>query len=511
MHCPNCGTELPNNASFCTECGKPITQPAPEPAPEPEPAPAPEGGAKGWQKNKITAIVLAVAGVALMVVGIIRVVSGVSGIVGGKDVMRDEQYFDSHGYLTLNALVELSGQEVIDQLKAAGYEFVDSGDASIGVGWRLPDGSGVLTVYVGPASETMPGMDLATVPKGGGDQPTAYSFKFDDYTTPKDALDGMCGVNPTRRLDTDAGISLAVLESTSGEQYLCIATVNDANQNVVLANEAMVKTGVFGEPGDTVEGLFSKAEAEVKGEGLYGTAGESEVLDDFVAPESGMTKQDDGAKTQKKDETSKTDEASKNVEAPATLTEECLDEYGNPTMYAISELSGKDLVQVLKSQGFAYDSKQKAFLNDKASVFAVLGGENGQAIDDKAIEAKAAGGGSDPVVYVLSSMQYVDAIDMLRGTAKCVIEDECVVGENVVAVVYGPSMQEYLVVVVPEDADNDRYSFGMYSSAAVAAGLFNRTSNLGDGNKEYGSTIAEVWKTLTGGAVGDYVRDHPVS
>ncbi|MBR2783928.1 MAG: zinc-ribbon domain-containing protein [Firmicutes bacterium] len=53
MHCTNCGSELPENVSFCPNCGTrvaaaPEPAPAPEPPrqeppqPEPEPAPEPE-------------------------------------------------------------------------------------------------------------------------------------------------------------------------------------------------------------------------------------------------------------------------------------------------------------------------------------------------------------------------------------------------------------------------------------------------------------------------------------
>ncbi|MDO4798539.1 MAG: zinc ribbon domain-containing protein [Coriobacteriales bacterium] len=541
MHCPNCGTELPNNASFCTECGKPIAQAAPEPPapepspapkPEPQPAPAPapqpapepkakpkkEPKAKSWQQNKITAIVLAVAGIALVVVGIIRVVSGVTGIVGGKNVTRDERYFESHGYMTMNALMDLSGEEITEQLKAAGYEYVESDDEKVGVGWRLPDGSGALTAHRGPITDgNAPGTDLTQIPKGGGDYPTVYSFAFENYTSSKDAIDGMCGTTPAKDVITEGNVSATVLESSSGEKFLCVSTIDDANKNIVLANEAMVETGAFSEPGDTIDSLYAQFEAEVGGAGLSGDMGKGDVMGDLITPQVDATtakdvsKDTSADKDKDADKTQKKDTSTTAVEAPATLTQECLDEFGNPTMYAISELSGKDLVQTLQSQGFSYASEQKLYANNKDSVFLVMTGEDGQTLSDKDIEALEKGGGNTPLVYVLSSTQYKDALAMLQGTDKCVIEDVMLMGDKAVAVVYGPSMQEYLVAVVPDDTVDGRFSFGMYSSVAVAAGLFDQTSDLGEGDKKYGDTISQVWETLTGGSVGDYVRDHPVN
>ena len=77
----------------------------------------------------------------------------------------------------------------------------------------------------------------------------------------------------------------------------------------------------------------------------------------------------------------------------------------------------------------------------------------------------------------------------------------------VYAVVHGPSMKEYLVLVAPKD---NTYVLAMYSNEAVAAGLVGKISKLDDENTEkLGNSIDEVWKALTDGPVGDYVREHP--
>ena len=40
--------------------------------------------------------------------------------------------------------------------------------------------------------------------------------------------------------------------------------------------------------------------------------------------------------------------------APSSFDEKCLDEYGNPTMYALTELTGPEVVQLLEEQGYVW-------------------------------------------------------------------------------------------------------------------------------------------------------------
>ena len=40
--------------------------------------------------------------------------------------------------------------------------------------------------------------------------------------------------------------------------------------------------------------------------------------------------------------------------SPSSFDEKCLDEYGNPTMYALTELTGPELVKLLEEQGYQW-------------------------------------------------------------------------------------------------------------------------------------------------------------
>ena len=45
------------------------------------------------------------------------------------------------------------------------------------------------------------------------------------------------------------------------------------------------------------------------------------------------------------------------LKSPSSFDERCLDQYGQPTMYALTELTGPELVQLLEEQGYAWVEK----------------------------------------------------------------------------------------------------------------------------------------------------------
>ena len=203
------------------------------------------------------------------------------------------------------------------------------------------------------------------------------------------------------------------------------------------------------------------------------------------------------------------EDSARKVGAPATMTEECVDEYGNLTLYAISELSGADLVQAAKSQGFAFDEKEGVLSNEYESVLCVMNSEF-EPMDEKGIASLEKGGGTESVAYIMRTNQYTSPRDVLNGLSKCVTEDVADKSGGSLAVVYGPSMKTFLVFVVPNDEGENVYNVEVFSDEAIASGLFDRQMQQygDDEDASYGNSIAEVWDTLVGGAVGDYVREH---
>lgn len=191
---------------------------------------------------------------------------------------------------------------------------------------------------------------------------------------------------------------------------------------------------------------------------------------------------------------------------PKTATEECLDKYGMVTAYAVSELSGEDLVRTLYAQGFIEVAGNFSGGEDGSFHFSAFDNSKVYALDE--LKALPKGGGTVPVAFMLRTNKYETSLDMVKGLSKCVVADVKVVSDSVaVAVVYGPSMKEYFMFVSQD-------TLALFSNEALEAGLFDSFGRMAGKLKDdesYGSTVAEVWDSYVGGAVGDYVRDHPVS
>jgi hypothetical protein len=55
----------------------------------------------------------------------------------------------------------------------------------------------------------------------------------------------------------------------------------------------------------------------------------------------------------------KTDTAELPLKSPSSFDARCLDQYGQPTMFAITELTGPELVKLLEEQGYQWEEKDK--------------------------------------------------------------------------------------------------------------------------------------------------------
>jgi hypothetical protein len=290
-------------------------------------------------------------------------------------------------------------------------------------------------------------------------------------------------------------------------------SVDGEYQNAMLFNEAAVKAGSFDDLGSDIDEILMSVEKEMLGvdDSQQFVSEELESVDTSNT-DAGKIVMDTG-KPDTKDGNSQpkiVDDKSKKAEAPATMTEECVDEYGNLTLYAISELSGADLVQAAKSQGYVFNKNEGSFRNEQKSALCVVGSEL-KPLDEKGIASLEKGGGTESVSYLMQTRQYKSARDVLNGMTKCVTEDVADRGDGALAVVYGPSMKTFLVFVVPVEEEGENvYNVEMFSDEAIANGLFDKQMREygDDENASYGKSIAEVWDAIVGGAVGDYVREH---
>ncbi|MDY3799104.1 MAG: hypothetical protein SOZ63_01260, partial [Eggerthellaceae bacterium] len=77
------------------------------------------------------------------------------------------------------------------------------------------------------------------------------------------------------------------------------------------------------------------------------------------------------------------------------------------------------------------------------------------------------------------------------GNAQCVVEDSYFVGDDGVAVIYGPSMKEYLVII--SKSSESTHQFMVVSQEAISSGYLD-----GVIGEAVGGTLQDVWTNLTG-------------
>jgi|GEM_PF-5287585 len=172
---------------------------------------------------------------------------------------------------------------------------------------------------------------------------------------------------------------------------------------------------------------------------------------------------------------------------------EYLESHGYPTLLAFMELSGKDLASLVESNGyFFYDQDDSHVFakRDGSIVFNVL--TDSGYLDQDDYEDFSAGGKDEGAIFiaVLEGFDSPDAV--LDGMANCVIsERKAVSDKETVAVVYGPSMREYLADIY--DVEDGDYEIDLYSPEAIEFGFFDVVNE-----GEFGTTASEVLKNFNG-------------
>lgn len=168
----------------------------------------------------------------------------------------------------------------------------------------------------------------------------------------------------------------------------------------------------------------------------------------------------------------------------------CIDEHENVTLYALTELKGWELATLLDQQGYAWNEDINTWMRpyDGAS-YAALKGSGEYTIDDYNA-ANEKGGGI--LAFGFNNVAgYKDSQAALAGNAQCAVEDSYFVGDDGVAVIYGPSMKEYLVLI--SKSSESTHQLMVVSQEAIGSGFLDDV--LGE---EAGGTLQDVWTNLTG-------------
>lgn len=170
----------------------------------------------------------------------------------------------------------------------------------------------------------------------------------------------------------------------------------------------------------------------------------------------------------------------------------CVDEYGNISLYALTELDGPQLIALLEQQGYEWDDEQSAWIRSEDGAFFVAGDDDGKYALERYDDMSAQGG---PIAFESNNAVagYEDPQAALEGNAQCTIVDSFFDGSSGIVIFCGPSTTEYLGIVGPE-AEGTMHVH-IFSQEAVASGKLDELVG-----EELGTTFEEVWESATGKA-----------
>ncbi|MGN0262598.1 MAG: hypothetical protein ACI4B9_07165 [Eggerthellaceae bacterium] len=245
----------------------------------------------------------------------------------------------------------------------------------------------------------------------------------------------------------------------------------------------------------TRKGIVLGALSFVLAVGMFGCASAKEDKADDVAAKKEAAEQEEsiadkeGSSTDQKTEGDTGESSSKGAGA-YDFEDTCIDEHGNVTLYALTELKGWELATLLDQQGYVWNEDIRTWMRpEDGASYAALKESGEYAIDDYNA-ANEKGGGI--LAFGFSNVAgYKDAESALAGNAQCVVEDSVFEGEDGAAIIYGPSMKEYLVLI--SKATESTHQFMVVSQEAIGSGYLDEV--LGE---PVGGTLQEVWTTLTG-------------
>ena len=165
----------------------------------------------------------------------------------------------------------------------------------------------------------------------------------------------------------------------------------------------------------------------------------------------------------------------------------------NPTVYALVELTGKEVSDLLDSYGFSWDGDEDAWVAGDGTIF---GETDGSKLLDKAeIEKLPKGAAGEPVIMCLIVEGYDTpkaAYQALKG--ELVAEQYYEGDDTIAAVVYGPSMVRYLLLVGEGGSgDAGEQMVCLATEASITSGALSTLVG-----QDVGSTLDEVWQSLVG-------------
>lgn len=170
----------------------------------------------------------------------------------------------------------------------------------------------------------------------------------------------------------------------------------------------------------------------------------------------------------------------------------------NPTLYAVVELTGSALQDLLDSYNFKWDKTISAWTAADGSQFGVYNASGLVGKDE--IESLPQGAAGQPVAYALTVEGYSIPTAAFNALTNDVVTEDMYGDDEVFfAVVYGPSMTRHLVAAT--ETDTDEQTFLLFTEESIADGVFESIIGV-----NAGSTMDAVWQAVSGGYhIGGYI------
>ena len=217
------------------------------------------------------------------------------------------------------------------------------------------------------------------------------------------------------------------------------------------------------------------------------TAGDSEPAGSAASSGGDASSQEQGIEA---DSAGESAGESANEATSFDFVDECADEHGNITLYALTELKGWQVATLLDQLGYEWSDEKTSWVRKSDSAEFTAYKETGFYTLDTYNEMNQKGGAIAAIGYNVVA-GYDNPSDALSGIAKCVVEDSFFDGGNGVAVFYGPSMEEYFAII--SQLPDDTVRFTIFSKPAVATGMLDQQMGT-----QVGDAFDDAWKYFTG-------------
>ena len=182
--------------------------------------------------------------------------------------------------------------------------------------------------------------------------------------------------------------------------------------------------------------------------------------------------------------------------------EECVDENGNPTVYAIVELKGWQLETLCQEKGLEWNEGSMQWEGEDYAL--VVYDKSHKRMDDQAIAELGKGCDVKDAFYEIQRTDTEDIEEAFSSSLRIVTEDQERVTDGVLyGVGYGPSMKRVFIPVFHRDTVGGCL-VQVVSEPAIESGAYDSFAFADENEKSgtYGDTIQEVWRHWTNRELG---------